>query len=153
MNVTSVVEEEVEEPVKRQSVKRASIPIITREVEEPSNLPVATVTTVPIQTGDCEQVKEDTVEMPAKHVHVDEEKPVNQMNNVESTMMRLRKLSQDFVEQERKKSIELEKIPTTPITNGDDDFVFSDDSEFDVPDIYNSLLNKQMYFLGNSFLP
>ena len=134
MNVTSVIEEEVEEPVKRQSVKRASIPIITREVEDHSNLP--------IQTGDSVQVndKEDTIEMPAKQVHMNEEKLSNQMNNVESTMMRLRKLSQDFVEQERKKSIELEKIPTTPITNGDDDFVFSDDSDFDVPDIYNSLL-------------
>ena len=142
MNVTSVIEEELEEPVKRQSVKRASIPIITREVEDHSNLPITTVTTVPIQTGDSVQVndKEDTIEMPAKQVHMNEEKLSNQMNNVESTMMRLRKLSQDFVEQERKKSIELEKIPTTPITNGDDDFVFSDDSDFDVPDIYNSLL-------------
>ena len=142
MNVTSVIEDEVEEPVKRQSVKRASIPIITREVEDHSNLPNTTVTTVPIQTGDSVQVndKEDTIEMPAKQVHMNEEKLSNQMKNVESTMMRLRKLSQDFVEQERKKSIELEKIPTTPITNGDDDFVFSDDSDFDVPDIYNSLL-------------
>lgn len=140
INVTSVVEEEAEEPVKRHSVKRASIPIITREVEEQAAVPV---TTVPIQTGEPIQqatfMDTNEQETPSKQVHVEEEKTTSQANNVESTMIRLRKLSQDFVEQERKKSMELEKIPLTPPTNADDDFVFSEDSDFDVPDIYPCL--------------
>lgn len=49
--------------------------------------------------------------------------------------MKLRKLSQDFVDKEHKKSMEIEAESITPTTPGDDDFVFSDDGSFDVPDI------------------
>ena len=125
MYVTTVKEEEKHTPqlaevqqapqlqnIPRKSMKRVEIPIITKEPEPMSSTPVDTI---PIQTGNEEKrVKEDTVE---------------------SSVMKLRKLSQDFAEKERKKSMEIEAMPITPNAPGDDDFVFSDDDSFDVPDI------------------
>ena len=96
----------------RKSVKRVETPIITKD---PDPIASAPIDTIPIQTGyEEKRVKEETVE---------------------SSVMKLRKLSQDFVEKERKKSMEIEAMPITPNAPGDDDYVFSDDDSFDVPDI------------------
>lgn len=106
---------EKKENYSRQSVKRAEIPVITREPMMMEKK--VEVETIPIQTGIPNQSKE-TVE------------------TVESTMIQLRKLSHDFVEKERRKSMEIaQEVVVPPTPQGDDDYVFSDDGSFDVPDI------------------
>ena len=72
------------------------------------------VTTVPVVTGDPETKK----------------------RKVDDEISKLRKMSQDYVESERKRSMEMQskETPTTP--QDSDGFAFSDDDdEFDVPDI------------------
>lgn len=103
---------EKKESYPRQSIKRAEIPIVVREPVMMEKK--VEVETIPIQTGTSNQSKE----------------------TVESTMIQLRKLSHDFVEKERKKSMEITReVAVLPTPHGDDDFVFSDDGSFDVPDI------------------
>ena len=146
MYVTNVVEEEKKQEQSvggekeekgdrlsqsRVSMKRAEIPIIAKE-------PVidnGKVETIPIQTGSS---RSQQPQQPQQQSQV--ENPMDKMiklqseETTENTMMRLRKLSQDFAEKERKKSMEIANVPITP-NPGEDDFVFSDDGSFDVPDL------------------
>ena len=64
---------------------------------------------------------------------------VSMDSETEKSILKLRKLSMDYIEKERKKSMELEAITATSITpDANDDFEFSEDDDnepFDVPDI------------------
>lgn len=95
----------------RDSVKRIGIPVLPVSEAKTQE----TAETVPVMTGETEKrVKLSEVHQEIEH---------------------LRKLSQDFVEMERKKSVELlnQAIPAASTNDG---FAFSDDNsdDFDVPD-------------------
>lgn len=95
----------------RDSVKRIGIPVLP--VSETTTQ--ETAETVPVMTGETEKrVKLSEVHQEIEH---------------------LRKLSQDFVEMERKKSVELLN-QVIPAASTNDGFAFSDDNsdDFDVPD-------------------
>ena len=80
----------------------------------PTNPTEVEVTTVPVVTGDPETKKRK----------VDEE------------ISKLRKMSQDYAESERKRSMELQATTLATTPQDSDGFAFSDDDdEFDVPDI------------------
>lgn len=139
----------------RGSVKRKEIPVISESVE----MAAATeVETVPIVTGDMsKKVKvEERGEEPERKEEEEtkiepkkeEKEPMEEMNSketvsmdseTEKSILKLRKLSMDYIEKERKKSMELEAITATSITpDANDDFEFSEDDDnepFDVPDI------------------
>lgn len=143
----------MEKQESRGSVKRREIPVIS----EPMEMTASTeVETVPIVTGDIskkvkvknereeQEKKEDEQEelkITLKREEKEEKEPkklVSMDSETEKSILKLRKLSTDYVEKERKKSMELEAITTTSITpDGNDDFEFSDDDNepFDVPDI------------------
>ena len=131
------------------------IPVISESVE----MAAATeVETVPIVTGDMsKKVKvEERGEEPERKEEEEakiepkkeEKEPMEEMNSketvsmdseTEKSILKLRKLSMDYIEKERKKSMELEAITATSITpDANDDFEFSEDDDnepFDVPDI------------------
>lgn len=101
--------ENVEE---RASAKRIGIPIL----QAAPTVETQKTETVPIVTGEVEEKR-----IKLSEVHQDIE--------------RLRKLSQDYVEMERKKSVEIMN-PVGAETHDSNGFVFSDDDndDFDVPD-------------------
>ena len=101
--------ENVEE---RASAKRIGIPIL----QAAPTVETQKTETVPIVTGEVEEKR-----IKLSEVHQDIE--------------RLRKLSQDYVEMERKKSAEIMN-PVGAETHDSNGFVFSDDDndDFDVPD-------------------
>lgn len=103
------VPEYVEE---RASAKRIGIPIL----QAAPTVETQKTETVPIVTGEVEEKR-----IKLSEVHQDIE--------------RLRKLSQDYVEMERKKSVEIMN-PVGTETHDSNGFVFSDDDndDFDVPD-------------------
>lgn len=103
------VPENVEE---RASAKRIGIPIL----QAAPTVETQKTETVPIVTGEVEEKR-----IKLSEVHQDIE--------------RLRKLSQDYVEMERKKSVEIMN-PVGAETHDSNGFVFSDDDndDFDVPD-------------------
>ena len=103
------VRENVEE---RASAKRIGIPIL----QAAPTVETQKTETVPIVTGEVEEKR-----IKLSEVHQDIE--------------RLRKLSQDYVEMERKKSVEIMN-PVGAETHDSNGFVFSDDDndDFDVPD-------------------
>lgn len=149
----------MEKQESRGSVKRREIPVIS----EPMEMAASTeVETVPIVTGDIskkvkvenereEQEKKENeqeeLKITLKKEEKEEKEPteenvprklVSMDSETEKSILKLRKLSTDYIEKERKKSMELEAITTTSITpDGNDDFEFSDDDNepFDVPDI------------------
>lgn len=138
----------------RGSVKRKEIPVISESVEMAATTEVETV---PIVTGDMsKKVKvEERREEPERReeeakieTKKEEKEPMEEMNSketvsmdseTEKSLVKLRKLSMDYIEKERKKSMELEAITATSITpDANDDFEFSEDDDnepFDVPDI------------------
>ena len=114
-------------------MKRAEIPIIAKDPVIDNDK----VETIPIQTGSSQsqQVQQSQqVKQPQGENPLEKKIKLQSEETTENTMMRLRKLSQDFAEKERKKSMEIANVPITP-NPGDDDFVFSDDGSFDVPDL------------------
>ena len=157
----------------RVSVKRKEIPVISETVEMAATVDVETV---PIVTGDMskkmkmeevperkeeekkkkgvkvEQKKEETEEKEPKGESVSKETASMDLET-EKSILKLRKLSMDYIEKERKKSMELEAITATTITpDANDDFEFSDDDDnepFDVPDISLWFVFYIHHFRGN----
>lgn len=108
-----------ESTMKELPVIEATVKMESTDVSVLSSTTVRTpltedVTTVPVITGD----------------------PDSKKRKVDEEISKLRKMSQDYMESERKRSVEIQAkvIPTTP--QDSDGFAFSDDDdEFDVPDI------------------
>lgn len=140
-----------EKPESRGSVKRKEIPVISESVEVAATTEVETV---PIVTGDMskkvkvEERREEEPEEAKIEPKKEEKEPMEEIHSketvsmdseTEKSILKLRKLSMDYIEKERKKSMELEAITATSITpDANDDFEFSEDDDnepFDVPDI------------------
>ena len=139
----------------RGSVKRVELPVIKKEMQDvPEEL---SVETVPIVTGELskkvkvekkevdepgetkaqEEVKEQTDTVIKEKDKEDVQTESSLDPETEHSILKLRKLSKNNIESERKRSMDLEAVAKTPITpDSNDDFVFSDEDEpFDVPDI------------------
>ena len=162
----------VEKQENRGSMKRREIPVISDSVE---TLATTEVETVPIVTGDVskkvkvvekngevEAKEEEEMRIEIKKEEVQAENPMEENqpketasvdSETEKSILKLRKLSMDYIEKERKKSMELEALAANSVTpDGNDDFEFSDDDDnepFDVPDVPLYLVFCINHFRGN----
>lgn len=128
------VMEKVSSPSKQ--LKRTELPVAESTTKE---LPVIE-STVKMESTDVSVFSSTTVRTPLTEdvttVPVITGDPDSKKRKVDEEISKLRKMSQDYMESERKRSVEVQAkvIPTTP--QDSDGFAFSDDDdEFDVPDI------------------
>ena len=128
MNVERIVEKVIE-PMEEESVgkeaKMASENVEERASAKRIGIPILQVAPT-VETQKTETVPIVTGEVEEKRIKLSE---------VHQDIERLRKLSQDYVEMERKKSAEIMN-PVGAETHDSNGFVFSDDDndDFDVPD-------------------